>query len=774
MRLRRRPLPADPRDDNSLDQGLEIEHARATGGYKEVTLTSNSEKLYAQCNELIHDAGNQLTILRGQPEMEANRDGNIIYAPELEIKDHKVVDPSKAGAPAKTYQTVRSPGPGRVELVDQKTHKVNKAFWNDLLTSKRQEGPDFPELKGFDLLELTGAARLVDPEQGSTLQGDVLKIWLKPHDAEPDPTARLQPANAQPGPRPERLEVLGHVRLASAQLNVHDTSRLTVTFQDGPPTVLPPPAPAALPSTPAKPPVQPEQQPQEKPKLSGVDPPPPVADKRQPVDPPSATAGTGPPPAPTDRPPGTQQKIAPPPRRMSRRGLWTSAPCRWLPSSCGVPARTARTSLKTLDCSGFVKVHQDPDLKKPDDKGLEITGSTLNVKCYPEGNNMDVAADDVNSKQDLAELQTGNLYIIGPRISVNQVDNTAHVNGRGAMMTETAGTVGGTKKDKPVPITIHWTDSMLFTGKSAIFHGDIQAEQTPTGTDEEPTGRLTCETLTAYFDREISLKEGDKGAEPAKIKKMVCDRSVMIDDKTMEPDPKTGKIRLGKFQRITGTTVVIDVFEKEEGEQKETNEINGSGPGLVVTIKRGGADPMAAPAPNGQPKPPPKPEAEEELKLTYVEYEKRLQANTKTGKAKFWGVRLLQKPWDEKALLPREINLDEEYSRLPKGALYLTSEQLEVISQKTPQGKNRQELTATGSVYVKTNEFYAICDEMHYDEGKDQIIFRARDNNLATLAQYLHGPTSPPEKEIKGKVIIYIRGTGAMRVDGATTIGTPR
>ncbi len=235
--------PGQPKPSNtgtsSPDSSVEIESARATGGTREVLLISDAEKLRAECDEFIHDTRKGLTILRGIPEIEADHDGSLIHCPELQIQDEKDPAPVKVpnGSKPRTYQRSTAKGPGRIDMWNKEKEKsVDHAAWRDLLTSSR-DGP-------FDLLVLTGAARFLNdeqPNQPTVLQGDTLKVWLRPREPEAQPTAKSQPA-AAPAPRPDKIEAIGNVFFKSLQLIVHDTSRLVVTFKDGPPAVLPDPS----------------------------------------------------------------------------------------------------------------------------------------------------------------------------------------------------------------------------------------------------------------------------------------------------------------------------------------------------------------------------------------------------------------------------------------------------------------------------------------------------------------------------------------------------
>ena len=58
-----------------------------------------------------------LTILKGQPTMEAEKDHNVIRARELQIQDHKPTKP----VPRLIRQPLLS-GPGTVDLIDKDVH----------------------------------------------------------------------------------------------------------------------------------------------------------------------------------------------------------------------------------------------------------------------------------------------------------------------------------------------------------------------------------------------------------------------------------------------------------------------------------------------------------------------------------------------------------------------------------------------------------------------------------------------------------------------------
>ena len=141
----------------------------------------------------------------------------------------------------------------------------------------------------------------------------------------------------------------------------------------------------------------------------------------------------------------------------------------------------------------------------------------------------------VNGSGDgLAELRMDRLNVVGPQIEVDQGENTAFVEGDGFMQMENTTDFQGNPLKKPELLTVHWDRLMRFDGNFAEFAGNIQAQQA--------NSRLTCQTLQVYFDKPVTLgdqrgadkKERPKGEEPARAKKMVCDRSVKVEEETYE------------------------------------------------------------------------------------------------------------------------------------------------------------------------------------------------------------------------------------------------
>jgi hypothetical protein len=225
----------------------------------------------------------------------------------------------------------------------------------------------------------------------------------------------------------------------------------------------------------------------------------------------------------------------------------------------------------------------------------------------------------------------------------------------------------------------------------------------------------------------------------------------------------------------------------------EGNEVHASGPGNVRTVQRGGSDPNApgagprvstsakpapaarksaapggkaapgakAAAPGGKPAPAANPD---ELKLTYVEFRKRMDGNSRTNTAQFWeDVRVLNMPCDQRTY-KQPIDLDAlMLDDLPEGAMYLRCDRLKVLDQ--PQdGKANQQMEARGKVYVQSKEMYAYAQAVFYNQAKNQIIL---DGEGGPTTLYKRPRKGAPYEQITGTKITYNQVTGETSVEGA-------
>ena len=723
-------------DDNASDHGLQIEtaHAVALGG-DEVELKSDAEKLIAHGHDFLYNAKTRLTIFKGDPNkpdsgMWADSDGSVIHAREMQIQDQQ-------GPAGKSWRQMIATGPGRLDFQEKKpdaavgagsprpsgtdskpepAKKPVHAFWNDKLLSTK-DGP-------LDLIVLTGAAKFVDDEHDQTLQGETLKVWLTSTEGGP---AAAAPSGQRDARRPSHVEATGNVSAKSKEMTIPHAGQLVVWFRDAPAGAMPPASPAA--------PAQANAVPAKN-----------AA--------PAVSAGPAPQPAGTNIAGAAPIKADPEPVRpidLTARSVYV-----WMVRG------EEKNTLEKLDAEGDVVVRQDP--AKPGEKPLDVNGASLELTYHPEG-------DFLVVRGDLAQIQMETIYILGPEVTIDQASNKAWVVGAGAMQMESATNFQGEKLTKAVPMIVHWNDNMFFNGRYAEFSKGVQAEQ--------DNAHLFCQSLQVSFDHPISLKEGNHGGPPPRVKDLVCYKDVRVDDRTLEGD------RVVSSKRLTGPSLSMNALEPEDANGKEEagstgNEIRMPGPGDVRLFQIGGADPLAAPPEPGakviaaKPALAAKPGAakkpDEQMKLTYISYGSigahgSMYANSKTNTARFLqNVRVLNMPCDNPNI---EIDLDDILEHLPEGALYLKGDRVDVYN-RGDKKKSQQEMTAKGHVFVQAKEFDARSDVMRYSEAKDQIIFEGGDGGNATL--YKIKQRGGPSQKIEGKKITYIRSTGRFQIDGGDWI----
>jgi lipopolysaccharide export system protein LptA len=607
-----------------------------------------------------------------------------------EILAHELV---LTGIDKKETQQAKARGPGKIDMLDRaKGNRTLHARWKDLLTYTK-EGP-------YDCLILTGDAVFEDEEHGQNLQAQKIKVWLEPVDAN-NPGAKDQ----QQRLRPHHLEAYGQVRIESSDLQVVDpTDTLVIWFEDGP--------------------------------VIGPVPFPPGGIKDGAVIPDDPVFGTG------KKPVQSKPGPAGMPASSSEN---TKKPLRL--SAHVVKAHVIRSDnkydLKTLECDGTVRVFQDPTA--PDDKGVDIRGDALQLNHYADGNVLVVTGNS----QYLAQVQLNKITIHGHEVRIDQIINSAKVDGAGDMLMLTTTDFEGNKLAKPTELTIHWDKAMRFDGKHAEFSGGIQAEQN--------NSRLLCQEMQVDLDRPVSFKEGERNGQPAKVDRLVCDKR-RTDKPVFIEDQKWQGRKLIGYQRLVAPEVSVD---------NKNGKIDASGPGIVSLLQMGSAedDPLTPNNPRKSGAPPARPvkQKKEELKLTRITYDGRMNGDNVRRIAIFYDhVLLIYGPADDP-----DIKVDPANPH--PGFMVLNCDKLSVYSHPLPNGQKSQEMEANYRVRVHAQEFWGNARTITYDEAKDVVVLKGTEDNPAVL--YRVKTKGARAESIIGKTISYYRTTRAYRVDGGVMVG---
>jgi lipopolysaccharide export system protein LptA len=716
-------------------EGLSMETVHATG--KEVVLTSDAEVLEAHGNDLFYDKNAHLSILKGQPYMWALKEGNEIEAPELHLLDTK-------GA-----QKATALGAGIIRMLDKKTgERSQEARWQ----KKLEYGKD----GAYDLLYLTGDATFLDHEHGQQLQAQALKVWLQPSKEN-----KAEPGSDSQRPSPHHVDALGQVKVTGSDLCVHDTDHLVIFFKDMPPT-----------PTPATPTVQ-------KPPSANPDPTKGIKDTKTEMSQPGTAPGTvaSSPVAPH---PGIDEQVtaakpieqngvlAPPPQAAPATAAAAPATAAKKKNPIDLSAREieahvlrsgTKNELDKVSCEGTVRVRQEP--APPDDKGVDIRGEQLNLVRQADGNILMV-------KGDSAQVQLQDLYIVGPEVNIDQTTNELWVNGCGAMRLPSDGNLNGTKPAQPPAskpaqpsnLTIYWKKHMHFDGQKACFDlpSDPRTGRGVQGEQEQNTGRVACNAMEVTLDRKISLREGEKSKQQAKVRNVVCDKYVWVEDIKREGTRVVG------YHRIECPELSVD-----NDTEKDDSVIVAPGPGIVRTWQPAGKDELQAPseAPSRKvsssggrratPTTASKGKEEGEPELIVITYQNRMWVNNKEEIARFFDkVALIKVPSNDPYL-----QLDPNHP--PLGYLYLTCERLEVLKSKLPDGKTYQEMRAFGKVSIEAQEFSGSADVVKYDESKEQVILEGSPGNDAVL--YKQKVQGGERETVRATKIFYWRSNGTYSVE---------
>ncbi|HEV3263869.1 MAG TPA: hypothetical protein VG013_43945, partial [Gemmataceae bacterium] len=405
----------------------------------------------------------------------------------------------------------------------------------------------------------------------------------------------------------------------------------------------------------------------------------------------------------------------------------------------------SKNELDRLWCEGTVHVHQDPET--PEDKGTDIQGDTMQLNNAPEG-----AILVVNGK--LANVQFNKMAILGPEVNIDQRSNRAWVNGIGAMIVLSETNFDGVKRAQPTEMTIQWKEGMNFYGKNAEFRGGVQATQ--------ENSRLLCQEMQVAFDRPISLKEGNKGGPSPQVALLLCDRSVQIEEVTLQAQ------KLAGYKRLVAPVVDINNTEKT---------VNASGPGEVRLFQLGPVDDTGPKGPSVSAKPPPSAsgappnppagakDGKEEFKITHVRFKGKMWGKNKESRTVTFidDVEVVHVPSEKPDLV---IDID----RLPPGCMYLRCEKLTVLTTALPNGRSNQEMVAQHKVYVKSQDFEGIAETVKYDEAQDRIIFEGGENGKAIL--YRVKTAGGVQDNVIANKITYWRRTNDMKVDYASGLTT--
>lgn len=342
-----------------------------------------------------------------------------------------------------------------------------------------------------------------------------------------------------------------------------------------------------------------------------------------------------------------------------------------------------------------------------------------------------------------ASVQFDRLTLVGPVIKLDQQQNTVEVAGRGTMKMPTRTDFQGAKLREDVDVVVTWTQRMLFDGKLAEFMGQVVAEQ--------QGARLSGNDLRVELASRIPLRErGPAGRGPTPtMTRLLGGGGVLLEKRGERP---------GEYQRIRGQELDFN----NEGERKLLR-VRGPGQADIMQLTR---EAQAVPNPSVP--------VREELKLTRVLFEGLMEADQQLGIITF------REALQMFHLASQNIDVELNPDALPKGALYLTCEEIQATVGKSQGGAAPREFRAANRVRVHAKEFTAVADDLKYDESKELLVLEGRGANRATLVRQTR--PGAPRDPFSSKQIRYDRlrqqvqtsETDAIFINAPTTPPTRR
>jgi hypothetical protein len=733
----RRKSGTSPRDGGKeKDAGKEIVSALASGDI--VTLTMTKDALGAQGSEMRYESPTAetgpKTILIGE-KMVAIKDGHKIQARELHL-----IGANKKGEGKHAY----AKGPGHIELFDKKDPErpyPHHLFWQDTLLAKT----DVLGKSTFEKITLVGDAAFLDEVNKNRLDAHTLQIWLE----ETNGKGGNVQATMSSRHKIHKVEAFDNVRSEGPEVNIKHAQRFVIVMKDTPPPpgmILPDLLPPKPNTTPAgnQAPIDDSSTPKSGAVIGG-----PQAVEHQ---------ANAPPVLPVSQPRDPKRPRQP---IFLRANSITAY----------VTAHGGKHELYELLCEDAVEVQQAAE--KPTDKGLDIKGEWLKLSRFPSGDTLVIHGDSRDFRSP-ARMQFGEMKLIGPEVTIDQVKNLATVYGPGAMIMPSNAKLDGTMADKAAAegiLTITWMGNMTFDGSVAIFRTGVQAYQEPAAQkkDVKQVSSMKCELMFVTLDDTVSFKHGQKQDKKPRVEKVFCYHKDDNDEQATRA-PIERKVYIEDAVRAVNGDKLQSYSRIMAREIEVNNTANrfiaraAVGQGQVDHLAYGSSDSLG-------PAPKEKPAGKEALvlKLTRVQnWEHLISRGVATGRySSFLGaIEVFHVPTDNPNLLLQN-------NKIPEGGFYLSCAQLDIFSQKVEghDSKTRQIMEAKNRVTFQTTDYYGTADLVKFDEGTDIMIFEGTNGNQVSLFKLSKIPGKEHER-FSGSKILYNRRTQQLSVEGGSSISS--
>jgi hypothetical protein len=391
---------------------------------------------------------------------------------------------------------------------------------------------------------------------------------------------------------------------------------------------------------------------------------------------------------------------------------------------------------------------------RPDEEPLSLAGDFVQVLHADTPN----ATATVTGRP--AELHGPGLALVGPNVNLDRGSNRLWIDGAGRMDIRLDRGLEGRPLETPANLQIHFGRSMEFDGQTAQFNEAVRATA--------PNAQLETRTLEVQFQRPIRFGEAQLAGRP-EIERVACLGGAVMHNRSFEGPQQTSQ------ERIETADLSIHV---------PSGELNARGPGRVMSVRRGVANPILtgqksrgtgpnavrspnenmSPAPSGATPP------ADQLSALHVQFQGSATGNLRRRDLTFHDrVQTAFAPvdgWDAR------LDLNEP-DALPPGGVWMKCNRLGVHEMPAPlSGRRSVELEAAGNVLVEGRMddglYAARALRMTYDEAKGLLVLEGDGHTAAELVrqQRIGGPQS----RIPARRILYWPATNRFTPNDPPTV----
>jgi hypothetical protein len=338
-----------------------------------------------------------------------------------------------------------------------------------------------------------------------------------------------------------------------------------------------------------------------------------------------------------------------------------------------------------------------------------------------------------------AHVRQGQHHLEGESLHIDQGHQQAWIEGRGLLQLPVARGLDGKALPNPQVLDLSWQEQMTFDGEVAVFTGDTRARLGDVS--------VTCRRLRVGLPRRYRFDElasQDRAPEPAWGE---CEDHVHF-----ESHSRTNN-RLVEVQQAEAFSLRFE---------RTTGKVLAHGPGWMKLWRRD-AEPQGtlAPVQSARANAPQRLDATD-WQFSQITFDGAMDGNLQQRHATFReDVRLLHGPVTH----PLAV-IDED--QLPPRGGRLECQELQLMQRPDPStGKLSLEFVGQGNTQLEGQQFFALADQVSYDERKESYILRAFGQNKARC--WHESTVGGPRREVVYQRMEIQHQAKTVRIDG--TVG---